>query len=311
MKKILTIGAVILAVIVITLIALGGYLFSQKDEIIRRGTEYGLSYVLEVPVTVGSASLEISAGTLQFTDINISNPDGYNSDHAMAFGLVKVQADVNSLINEQVKVINLVQVSQSDIILEKKGASSNLQDLMASSMRFASGEEATSAEEETSDVQMKIEKVIIDGTEVAAILPILNKEVGVKIPDIELNDFGGDKETVTPAEALQEFIAVILAEITKFGDGILPADFLSNISGDLKNLPGEILSNVTDQIGSITDSFKEMSLEGVRENVDQTMEDAKNTLNEGRESLNESVDDAKKSVDDAKDSIKGLFGGED
>lgn len=248
MKKFLSVVVIVGILIVLVGAIVGFVLFSKKDELARRATERALTFVLQTECKVGGAALDVRAGTIEFTDISIANPPGYDSSHAMKFGLVRVEADIASFRTNE-PTVRLVRITESDIILDRKVSSSNLQDLMANAGRFSS------QEKKESEKAMKIEKVLVEGTTVRVALPLSGgRTIGVGVPDIEMNDIGGQKDKVTPAEALQEFLGRILAAIGSAGSGILPNDLLSGIGDSLKGLPGDLQSRLGELPGSVGDA---------------------------------------------------------
>ncbi len=241
MKKMLKFAALGVGVLVLLIGIAMVVLFQNLDKIIKTGTEKSLSFALQVPVTVDGVTVEATKGIIELRGLNIPNPEGYKTDHAMYFGKVRVEADIQSFKTDE-PVINLIQVSEADMTLEKTLKSSNLQDLIKNAERLSSGEAAAEEEApaEASQKAMKIKKVLVDGTTVQVAIPLAGGEtVKVEVPEIEMTDLGGKKEKVTPAEAIKEFIAAILAKITSVG-----GDF----GGQLKGLT----SGVSDQAGELT-----------------------------------------------------------
>ncbi|MGF1572015.1 MAG: hypothetical protein ACFCU1_02995 [Sumerlaeia bacterium] len=305
MKKILLILSVLVVLIVAALGVGIYYVYLNKDELVRRGTEQGLSFVLEVDATVGAAKLDLGKGSLQFDGIVIPNPSGYKSSHAMKFAKVLVEVDKDTLFQGDVKVVNLIELIGSDFNLEQSGGSSNFQDLLASASRFSTGEEAPPAEDEPAGAKMRINKVIIDGTVVGVLLPLINQPLAVEIPKIEMNDIGNDKEPVSPAEAAQEIIATILAKITEFGNGIIPLDFLKDITSDLKNLPQETLNNLKDQLGNLGIDQIDSQLKEAVGGVGNQLNSATNSATDAAQ---EATNSAKEAVDGVGGAVKDLFG---
>lgn len=281
---------ILIALGVVVLLAVVGVVlvFTNLDSIVRKATEKVMSYVLMVDVTVGGAKVGISEGSVEFTDIIIPNPPGYKSSRAMKFGLVKAQVDIKSFSGNE-PTIKLIRLSQAEITMEAKKGGSNLQDLIDNASRLAAGEEpppeAPKKEEpKEAEKKFKIDKVIVDGNVVRVAIPFLGgKTLDVPLPDMELNDLGGEgKGGVTPAEGMQEFLGGILASIKKAGTDILPADVLNGIGDTLKNLPGD----VKEQLGAVTEQLGEAGKE----------------IEGGLKSVGEEAGKAT-------ESIKGLFGG--
>lgn len=296
MKKKILIAVGILVVIVL----IGAVVvYSNLDKIVRVATEKVMSYVLQVDVTVASAKVNLGQGSIEFHDIVIPNPPGYSTSRAMKFGLVKAQVDIPSFRTDQ-PAIKLVQVSQAEITMEVNKSGSNLQDLVNNASRLSQGKEEQPKQEKPkpkeAGKQFKIDKVLVDGTTVRVGIPFMGgKTFDVPLPTIEMNNLGGkNKGTVTPAEAMQEFLAGILGGIKKAGTDILPTEVLANISTTLKNLPGNVkeqIGNVTNQLGT---TAKE-NLSGAKGQVESTVKQA------GQE--------AGKAAGQVKEGLQGLFGG--
>ncbi len=315
-----TLIKVVLVILLFILLAAGiGLYFLAKnlDGIVRNGTERALEYVLQVDVSVGGASVDVRSGAIEFTDILISNPDGYNSDHAMAFGLVRAEADIASFRTDK-PIVRLIRLSQSDIVLEKKGTSSNLQDLMRNAQRLASGEgkEPPPSEDEAAGKKMVIEKLLIDGTTVGVQVPLLEQTYRVELPDVEKENIGGgDEEKVSPAEAMQEILAILLEQIREAGAGILPGDLLNSLQDSLRSLPADLRGRVgetTERLRGSVDSALEGLTSGSKDSVGDAVDSAGDTVKDVTEGIGETVEgageDAKEAVEGTVDDIKGLFG---
>lgn len=288
MKKLLIAVIAIVLLVVLGVAAVLGYVYMNRNELARRGTEKVMSFVLLVNVTVQGADVDIKNGTVELTGINIPNPEGFDTEQAMYFGTVRVKADLRSFRTDT-PVINEITVADSKIVLEAKTTGgTNLQKLTDNAARLSTGEEKPPKEGEKS---YKIEHVYINGTNVQVALPLSGgRTVGVTIPDIHLEDLGGEKEEgVTPAEAIQEFLAAILAKIKEQGAGIIPADILNGIGDTLKGLPDDLQKNV----------------EGILSGVGTTAEDASKSLEGAAQDAQKAAEDTAKEVEGA---LRGILG---
>lgn len=284
MKKLVKVVLVAAVLLVALIAAAVFFVFKNLDSIVKTGTEKALTFALQVPCTVGAASVDVRAGTIQFDDIRIPNPSGYKAAHAMRFGLVRVEADLQSFRTEK-GIIHLIRLSEADIILEKTGTSSNLQDLMKNAERLSSGEAEEAPQDEASKKKVVIEKLMIDGTKVGVQVPVVDQTFSVQLPDVEKENIGGDDKAVSPAQAMQEILAILLGSIKTAGSGILPEDLLGDIGDSLKGLK--------DMGGSATDAAGKIA-----EDTVSTVKDAVGNVD----------DTAKEAADDVKKSVEGLFG---
>jgi len=284
MKKKLLIAV---GIVIVLAIVAGVVVFSNLDKIVRAATEQVMRYVLQVDVTVGSAHVSVTEGSIEFRDINIPNPEGYSTNRAMKFGLVRAQVDIRSFSTDE-PIINEIRVSQAEITMEVRKGGSNLQDLIDNASRLAAGEgtpEEEAEKPEEAQKQFKIEKVLVDGNVVRVAIPFMGgKTVDIKLPDLELRDLGGKGgEGVTAPEAMQEFLAAILMSIKDQGVDVLPDEVLADLGNTLKELPG----NVQEQLGDVGTQLEE------------SVKDVSGQIGE----------EADKAADQVKEGLKGLFGG--
>ncbi len=250
-------------IIILLVIATGaaGAVWTYASTILARGTEKALSYALQVDVKVGDIQLHPLDGNFEIGDLVIGNPDGFNTRSAFQIRRATVTADLASFRTEE-PTISLIEIVEPKVTLEKGLRTSNLKELISNASRFQSGESQEPGEvapEEAPDAakkKLKIEKVIIDGTEVALSAPILRgQEVVFPVSRLELDDIGEEKERVGIAEFLKITINKILTAALSQGSSVIPEGFdtfgaagtqavegvkqgLSGASGGLKGLLG-------------------------------------------------------------------------
>ncbi len=257
MKKLLKIAVVLILLLVVVVGVIGYLVYRNLDEIVRFGTEKGLQHALLVPATVGGAEVNLAEQWVELRDITIPNPEGYKTSHAMKFGVIRAEIDAASFRTNERRV-KLVLVSGPDISFEQKLRTSNIQQLLDNVSRLAGTAEKEPpppADPET-EPKLLIDKVLIQDTVVRFTLPVANVvasdkgNASMKIATTEINDFGGGKQ-MTPAEALQMFIAVILETVIKNGKGILSAETLASLEGSMKGLPGGVAGRAGDAAGTV------------------------------------------------------------
>lgn len=228
---------------IFVLIVLAGFgaflLYHNKDEIVRRGTENVLAYVLDVNTSVGSAKLNITGGSIEFTDIVIDNPEGFDSDYAMKFGQVHVDANLQSFRTNEPR-IDLIRLAEADIKLEIKNKTTNLKQLIENAKSKtgagAPAPEETEADPETIEESKKtyvIGLVELEQNQVGVVIPMMQGYTGnIPLPNLRITDLGKK----TPAEALEEIFRQTLASILNANEGVIPANLLGDIRGTLDSI---------------------------------------------------------------------------
>lgn len=254
MKKILVLLAALAAVLLLVVGGLLLFAYRNLDEIVRRGTEAALVSTLDVPATVAGANVDLRAQKVEITGILIPNPEGFDSAHAVRIDRLAVQVDAQSFRTDT-PVIKLIEVDRPNVIVEARGQRTNLQELM--DRAGASAEEEPADDEEA--MQLLIERLVIASPRVQVAVPMAGgRTAGVTLPTIERENIGGQDESVSPAEALEEFFALILAgvsdsagllasQVRDLGEGAIEAfgDALGGVGGEL----GRVLEGGTNIIG--------------------------------------------------------------
>ncbi len=318
MKKFLiALGILVLLGIIAIVVAV-----MNIDRIIRATTEKVMEFVLQVDVSVGSADLNVGEGSITFQEIVISNPAGFQSDRAMRFGLIKAQVDIKSFRTDQ-PVIHLIQLSEPEITLEVSQSGTNIGELIQNAQRLAPSEEKPAEapppdEPEAAQKAFKIDKLIVAGSAVRVAVPFMGgKTYTVKLPDVELTELGGEDGLVTPAEAMQEFLAALLQGIRQAGADILPTEVLSDIAETLKNLPAgikdsleQVSQELKDSLGDLEQGLKDVT-EDTKGQLDQATEDlkqsAKDTQEKAEESVKDTTDQLQESLKDTTEDLKGTL----
>ncbi|MBN1475216.1 hypothetical protein JXA47_00535 [Candidatus Sumerlaeota bacterium] len=250
--------AIGLVVILILLLIGAVILYIKRHEIVRVATERVLSHVLEVDVSVGGARVEPLQGTVTLRDIVIPNPEGYDSDHAMRFGEVHVEADIQSFLGDR-PAIGLIRITDPDFILERHLRTSNFRELIASAARPSGNGEATEEAPEESQKAFRIDRVEVASTTVSVTLPATGGEsVGVEIPDVVIENLGTDTRPVMPAEAIERFLTEILSTVTRLGGDAL---------GDLESLGEQAIDEATGAVEGAVDELRDNVRENVREGI--------------------------------------------
>jgi hypothetical protein len=290
-KKLLKIGAVL---IVLLLIALGAgvyWLMNNLNWVVRSQTEKAMSYALMVPVTIGGAEVNLREQWVELRDIDIANPEGYKTSHAMRFGVVRVQIDAASFRTTE-PGIRLIRIVESDISFERTLRSSNLQDLMDNVSRLID-EDAPPPDPE---INLIIEQMIVENTTVRLTLPIASTVATAKgnaslsVSDIVIENFGGG-ESMSPAEGMQMFIAVILKTILENAGDILSAETLASLNATLQDVPGEVARRAEAAAESVGSVAKEVSDE-----LKQTLGNLGDTVGDAAKGVGETVEDAAEEV---------------
>lgn len=262
------------------------FLSANLDKIVKVAVEKTLTYVLEVDVTLRGVEISPTSGEIVLQGLVIGNPEGFNTASAMEIGEARVRVDLKSFTSGE-PTIHLASLSEPKITLEQGLHRSNLSELVKSASRFGgdgsqpAAPEPAAADDETeenAEMRIRIDKVLVTDATVALSAPILQgKEISYTLGPIEMNDLGGkDGDSVTVAEAIEQFFTEILTASVEEGSGVMPDDLKQLFDGSLADVTGGA----------------EQAAEKVQAEIDQETQ----KLEEAAGKLGDSVDRAKEGL---------------
>jgi uncharacterized protein involved in outer membrane biogenesis len=174
--------------------------------------------VLGVPVTLEGATFRPLAGTIKLRNLQVGNPQGFNTPALFDLGAVNLELNSRSLFSDTI-VIHKVEVVAPHITYEKSLRGSNISALM----KQLQGAEKKAAEQpaaaKTPAQPGPAKKVVIE--ELVVSDPALNVSitaagghyVPVKLGRVEIKDIGKEHGGATFADALAIVISVITGNI--------------------------------------------------------------------------------------------------
>ena len=99
------------------------------DAALKAGIEVGASKALGVNVSVGKISFSILGGKVKIKDMVIDNPEGYQHPEMLKIGDGYVNVSIMSLLSDTVE-IEAIKFDGLDMVIEQKGLTNNLKDVM-------------------------------------------------------------------------------------------------------------------------------------------------------------------------------------
>lgn len=169
------------------------------DYILKSGIERVGSEMTKTSVTVSGVSISPFSGRGEITGFKVSNPEGYNAEHAVEIGDFSISLDIGTLLSDEI-VVHEIIIRNPSVYVEQKLPENNLKTLM-DHIKEATVT-GTSAE-----ASMVIEHFLLESGTVELYTEVGGKRsAAVKLSKIELNDLGrgGGREA---AEQVVEAIA--------------------------------------------------------------------------------------------------------
>jgi uncharacterized protein involved in outer membrane biogenesis len=263
MKKPLKALRIILLVILILLLTVVILINFFADSATKAAIESAGTKALNVGVTVQDVDLSIIGGKIGLQNLMIDNPPGYQQQKLLELNDAEVTVQAKSLLGDTVR-IEEIKLDGVTLVVEQKGLSNNLQDLIKSMPK----------QESPSGKKLHID--ILEITNITAnvkLLPLPGKAdvVTLKLPAIKMDNLGNDNK-LDLAALTGQIILAIARGIVEQGPDILPKDMINTMTSTLSKAldlskdifgegkgTGEKVLKDTEDIGKgITEGLKDL-----------------------------------------------------
>jgi len=260
-KTIKTVVAGILAIVVLAVIVV----FSL-DSLIRKGVETAASSSLGVDVKLKRAHLSLLRGRLILSGLRIGNPEGFKSESLFEAGHIAIAVRPAALLGDEVTIDTIILAGPA-VTIEQSSTGTNLSKILENIDR---GEpEAPGPSEPSEPTGPEKEKTYrigvlrIAGAKVTFSSFLTAKApVTVPLPDIVMKDISSaDGGGVAAAQVIRQVLVRLLRAAVTEGGGIIPAETMQEITGNLRGL----LPGLRDEAAEQTKGFMEKATGAIRE----------------------------------------------
>lgn len=211
---------IIASFIVVLLLLSGGALWflagGSLNEYVKNQIETVGSQVTEQKVSVKAVDIKLTSGAGSILGINLANPKTYSQPNAFVLEEMTLDINLESLTTSPIIIDAIVIKSPKAFVQFTQSGGSNIQDILDALERNTpkSGENAVDAN--TGDEpRIKVSKIILAGTALTLDLSAFgNKEHSATLPDIALNNVGGD-EGLPASQLGSEIVKQALSNIWK------------------------------------------------------------------------------------------------
>lgn len=209
MKKILSIVAVIVLLLLVTVIFFLG-------QIVKTAIETVGPKAAGVSMTVEKVRVYPLAGRVRIKGLIIGNPEGFNTPSAMELGDFRVNVSIGSLFTDTI-VVKEILIEAPEITYEKSLRSSNLATLQKNLAPKEAGDEPEKEAEKTPEKKSSpAKKLIIEDFQLnnakvnVTITELGGKKLSLPLPNIQLKDIGKD----TGGADIQQVVSEVLASVS-------------------------------------------------------------------------------------------------
>ena len=247
LKKILwVIGIGLLALIVITVIAVGFFL----GTIVKTGMETVGPKIVQVPIKVDSVSLSVLTGSAKIRGLVIGNPDGYKTPYAISIGSAAVGVNPLSLLSDKI-VVRSVRIEAPEITFEGNPfGENNLKKIMDNVNAVAKSGAAPSPNAQAQTGKKPARKIEVDDFSITGAkvhVSMGGKEMTLPLPPIHLTDLGKGQGGITTADLTRRVLGAITTATVK-----AVATAVTNIGNNAAELGKETGKAVGEGVNKIT-----------------------------------------------------------
>jgi len=230
MKKILI---KILVAVLIVVVAVAALVHFLGDRALKVGIETAATKALGVDVTVEDVALSLLGGTLDLNSLLINNPAGYEHPTLLDLGTAHVEVDVKSLLSDTVRIED-IKLDGVAVVIEQKGLTNNLKEVL-SSIPSGAEEEEKPEQEQAPGKKLQIANLEVSNVKVKVkLLPIPGKAdtVELSLAPIRMTNLGSSGNLDT-AKLTAKVLTAIAKGVAQEGAGVLPTELVGPIKSQL------------------------------------------------------------------------------
>ncbi|PKK85111.1 MAG: hypothetical protein CVT49_00790 [candidate division Zixibacteria bacterium HGW-Zixibacteria-1] len=238
---------IVLSVVILVIVALVVAYFG-RNMLVEKAVETGSAYALGVETDLGSASLEISGGSLELNNLEISNPEGFTAENFLSLRKGMVDVVAGSVLDDEVMVDSFIieGITLNLEQIDKKGNYQVLLDHIKQLDMSSSGESQ----------KFRIGLIALRDINVTGSLSLLGQktEKSFKLDNFSLHDVGSDNGAKI-SEVTATVVKTLITKALAAGSGLFPEGFGKNLT-DLKDQGMEkIKTEATDKLEDLGKSL--------------------------------------------------------
>lgn len=228
--------------IVLLVIVAGGiwFLYSNLDSLVAGVIERQGSKATQTDVNVSSVSIDLQAGTAGITSLAVANPEGFTDQPAIALEGFAIDLDPMAVTADPL-VIERITVDGARLLVEQAGAKNNLETILSS--MEAPDEGAT---EQADARKLIIERFELTGASARLLVPRLDEEREVQMPDVVLTDIGRATNGATATSVAKQLLTpmIRMALESAAASGVRDA-----IEDKLEDAESDVAEGLLDRLG--------------------------------------------------------------
>jgi uncharacterized protein involved in outer membrane biogenesis len=244
-----------IAVLLVLLVIMSPFII---DSILKVSIEKAIRNQLHVGASVSRVHFNLTEGSIEVNDLQIENPQGYDSKNIIELKSISVKANLRTLVSDTVDV-NHIRLNDLAVLIEQKGAANNMADILKSMPKKPAAAKEEKKEEITKSKEknIHISEVEIQNIDVTAKLSLVADQkstVQLKIPELRISNIGTDKK-MTFEDVISRIFNEIANKIATEGGDVLPRDVTGAIEENIGEVSGKI-EKIKEEVQDVTEKLK-------------------------------------------------------
>lgn len=232
----------LILLVVAGLLAYGALL--SVDSLAKKAIEEVGTRMLGVPLTLDKVKIELSEGSINFSNLNIATPEGFTAPKTLSFKSIDIKAAPNSILEDTV-IVNHIHINSPEIHYELNQGGDNIRAIVANLKKASAGSDKKVESKDTprSKTKVVIDEVILKDIKV---FPIIGgqKMAPITLTDIRMQDIGKDNGGVMYKELAIRVLRTIQNKVANVGLGSLNVDKAKEVMDGVKNKTNETLDGL-------------------------------------------------------------------
>lgn len=226
-KIIVGILVTLAVLLVVAVLIIGAHL----GDLVKAGLELEGPKLTQTPLTVDAVDISLLGGSAHVKGLVLGNPQGYQAPQSLVVSNAAVSLVIGSALKDKV-IIHSIEVRGLEVTFEGNplGQNNNLMKILnnvegvSASSKASANAPATATTPASAPAAgpakpaktFEVDSLVISGAKVHAnITGLLNREVTLPLPDIQLAGLGTGAEGITAADLTKKILAEITADSVK------------------------------------------------------------------------------------------------
>lgn len=258
MKRWLLIGGGLIVLVVIIVL---WYVFSNLDSLIKAAVEKYGSEVTQTKVQLNQVKISIRSGQGKLRGLDIGNPKGFNTPSAFKLGEISLKLDTGTVTQNPV-VIKEIVIQAPQVTYELGPGGSNMDALKRNVAAYtgtggkkAQGEGKPKADDKDGR-KLVIEHLYVRNGKVEISSTVLQgKTLSASLPDLHLTDIGKKKDGATPGEVVEKILGALSQGVRKAVATVDPEKMLGTAREGIAGAKGAIEESAKGTTGALKKLF--------------------------------------------------------